>query len=232
MLNEHPEIFMASRELEFFNHNFNKGTGWYKEQFKGAGHAKAVGEATPGYMMIVDDPARSAERIDKSLPGVKLIALLRDPVDRLNSAFVHHIRMGRLKPEQQIMDIVKRTSVNNDPLGLVSGGLYAKSLEPYFKIFGTKLLVVLHEDVKNNPKKLYDAVLNHLGIKTGYYPKDLVKVRHSNRKDVGSKALESAKLSNSERAELYKKFFASDVAKLEKQTGLDLSSWRKNNHVS
>lgn len=234
VLNEHPDIYMASRELEFFNHNFDKGIYWYKQQFKDAGNVKAIGEATPSYTMLVYSPEEAAGRMKETIPDAKIIALLRDPVDRLSSAYIHHIRMGRIDPELNIMDKLKKIdpSPKNERLGLISGGWYAQSLEPYFKKFGDRVQVVLHEDIKNDSKQLYDKVLKHLDINIGYYPKDLVRVRHSNRKDVGDKALKSARLSKADRAEIYKRFFAKDVSKLEKQTGLDLSAWRKNSFVS
>ena len=225
-LNEHTDIFMAPRELEFFNHNYDKGLGWYSEKFKEAGKAKAKGEATPGYMMLVDNPERSAKRMHNDLPGLRVLALLRDPVDRLNSAYVHHIRMGRLKPDVSLIKLVQQTNPENDPLGLISGGWYAASLEPYMKLFGPRLMVALHEDVKKDPRTLYEKTLRHINIDPSFYPQSLNKVRYSNRADVSDKALKAARLTSSEKSFLYKKFFAKEVERLESKLSIDLSIWR------
>lgn len=231
MLNDHPDIFMASRELEFFNHNYDKGVSWYRSHFKGSGAVNVRGESTPGYMMLVDNPKQSAERIQKTLQGVKLVALLRDPVERLGSAYVHHIRMGRLTPETSLMQYLEQTDPGQDPLGLVSGGWYERSLDPYFQKFGSRLMIALHEDLKSSPKTLYDTTLDHVDVKRGFYPKGLEKVLHSNRSEVSDRALESSRLSKSDRAKIYKKYFAQDALKLEERTGLDLSLWRANNNL-
>lgn len=226
-LNEHPDIFMAPRELEFFNHHYEKGLAWYSEKFKEANKCKVIGEATPGYMMFVDNPERSAERIHKDLPDVRLIALLRDPVERLISAYVHHIRMGRLKPDASLMQLVRRIDPEKDKLGLVSGGWYARSLEPYIKLFGDRLFIEMHENVKDDPRTLYENTLKHLNIDNSFYPQDLQKVRYSNREEVGAKALEAARLTADQKKNLYNKFFAADTTQLEDLAGLDFSLWKK-----
>lgn len=227
VLNEHPDIFMASRELEFFNHHYEKGLSWYSKKFGKAGNAKSIGEATPGYMMFVDNPERSAKRILKDLPDARIVALLRDPVDRLTSAYVHHIRMGRLNPDTDLLKLVKQTDPKKDRLGLVSGGWYATSLDPYIKLFGPRLMIALHDDVKNDPKSLYERTLKHIGIERDFYPENLEKVRHSNRKDVSNKALAAAKLTKSEKSYLYNEFFRKEIELLEVKTGIDFSLWRK-----
>ena len=58
-------------------------------QFSGWAGEPIVGEATPGYMMWRHRPRRVAERIAQVVPDVRLIAILRNPVDRAQSALIH-----------------------------------------------------------------------------------------------------------------------------------------------
>src|ERR687892_2927024 len=65
---------------------------WWLDRKLGWEGQPIVGEATPGYMMWRHDARAVARRIKKIAPDVRLIAVLRNPVDRANSAMVHHIR--------------------------------------------------------------------------------------------------------------------------------------------
>jgi hypothetical protein len=226
VLASHPDIFAAPRELEFFNHHFDKGLAWYSSHFAGAHTLRAVGEATPGYMMLTDNPGRSAARIDGSLPGARLIALLRNPVDRMCSAFTDHARMGRLDGVRSLTEHVREVDPVADRMGLVSGGWYARSLLPYIRRFGGQLLVVLQDDVQDRPDYVYSRVVEHIGADPWYRPEGLGQIRHSNRDAVGDDVLTAVRLTRSERADLYERFFADDVAQLVELTGVDVSRWR------
>ena len=91
LLSEHPQVFLSSpKELHFFSLHYQKGLAWYQDQFKFAATDKCCGEITPYYMF---HPLAS-KRIRKHLPNVKLIVLLRDPVERALSQFFHSRRLG------------------------------------------------------------------------------------------------------------------------------------------
>ncbi len=77
-LGAHPEVFMTPKELQFFTEHFSRGLDWYRRQFVTAGHRSVLGEATADYL------ARESamQRIAHTLPTVKMIASLRNPVDR------------------------------------------------------------------------------------------------------------------------------------------------------
>src|SRR5690349_3233083 len=94
-LGEHPDVFAASREIEFFNSKrFERdGVDWYRAQFDGWSGERIVGDATPGYMFWRHRPDVMAERMHETVPDVRLIAILRNPVDRAHSAVLHHVQM-------------------------------------------------------------------------------------------------------------------------------------------
>ncbi len=220
----HPDVFSASRELEYFNNRDRteqQGAGWYRSQFDGWSGESFVGEATPGYMFWRHDPRVVAERIRATVPEVRLIAILRNPVDRAQSAVVHHIEGGSLAPDAQVIDVVRRTPPELDPLGIVSGGWYAASLEPYQEYFGDQLLVLLHDDADDDPRGVYDQALRHVGPAADFAPPELERVRFSYQQRL---AVGPRELTLDERRELYE-FFAEDIRKLEKMTGRDLTLW-------
>ena len=67
-------------------------------------------------MMWHRDPARIAARINESLPGVRLMALLRNPVDRTYSAFVHHMRRGLIPTGADLLDRLRSVPPEDDDL--------------------------------------------------------------------------------------------------------------------
>lgn len=223
-LGTHPEIFTAPQEVKFFNHPRRVeelGLDWYREQFVGWQGEKIVGEATPGYMMWWHRPVEVAERIHRLLGDVKLIALLRDPVDRARSALGHHIGQERIHPSTDLLDWVRRRPPDQDWLGVVSGGWYAASLEPFVRLFGERLLVILYDDVVADPQAAYLRALSHVGATEEQVPESLGTVVGRTR----SSPTADSDLTASERSAVFD-LFAADVERLEQMLGRDLSIWR------
>lgn len=225
-LGEHPEIFTAPAEVHYWN-NTNRvrklGLDWYREQFADWRGERVVGEATPGYMIWRHHPAEVARRIKRHLPETRLLAILRNPLDRANSAMLHHIRRGRLDPSSRLIDVVReRTPPEKDRFCLVSGGWYAASLAPFAKHFGEQLLVLLHDELLDAPDEVYRRALQHVGAEDDFVPSSLCEVRFSG--STGEGARRSA-MTPEERVELWG-YFRDDVARLEKLLGRDLSGWR------
>lgn len=229
-LGEHPQVFTAPSELAFFSsHRFDEGLERYREGFEGWSGEPVVGEATPAYMMWRTGPERTAARIANALPGVRLIALLRDPVERAFSAFIHHMRRGRIAPDADFLARLRDPPPERDELGLVSGGWYAASLAPYVTGFGDRLAVLLHDDALTAPEAVYARALRHIDAQPGFRPPDLGGVRHSGTPPAGSPhaAADGARraLMGDERVAAYA-YFADDVTRLESMLGSDLSRWR------
>src|SRR3712207_4104321 len=94
-LEQHPEIYMSPvKEPNFFSQENAADTvthiGTYEQLFKGASGKKAIGEASHSYLY---EP-RAAAEIRRYVPKVKLIAILRNPIDRAYSHFLHMVRSG------------------------------------------------------------------------------------------------------------------------------------------
>jgi hypothetical protein len=225
----HPDIFTAGREIEFFNSakNFGElGTSWYRQQFDGWDGQRFVGEATPGYMFWRHRPAVMTKRIQETVPDVQLIAILRNPVDRAQSALIHHIEGKSLPPDTQLIDFVYEGPPERERLGIVAGGWYAASLEPFQAAFGDRLLVLLHDDADDDPRGVYDRAVRHVGAAANFSPPELERVRFSYQQRPGSASRPRRKLTLAEREQIYESFYADDVRKLEEMIGRDLSCWQ------
>lgn len=224
-LGAHPDIFTARSEMHFWNspHRVDHlGLDWYRDQFEGWNGEPIVGEATPGYMIWRHHPAYVAQRMKDHHPDVKLIAILRNPVDRAQSAMLHHMRRHRIPRDARLIDVVREfRPAESDWFCLVSGGWYAASLEPFLDRFGDRLLVLLHDQVSVDPAGVYGSALRHVGASADFVPGELSRVVFSNQR---GRAGRRSPLSADDRVELWD-YFRDDVARLERLLGIDLSQW-------
>ena len=228
----HPEIFTAAREIEFFNnreHFERDGIAWYREQFDGWQGEPFIGEATPGYMFWRHGTAVMAERIDSVLPDARLIAILRNPVDRAQSALIHHIEDKVLPPDTDLVDFVRQNPPESERLGIIAGGWYAASLEPFEDRFGDRLLILLHDDADDDPRGVYDGAVRHIGAQPNFSPPELGRVRFSYQQQPAGNSHTARTLTLDQRRQLHEEFFADDIRKLEEILGRDLSCWDPQN---
>ncbi len=222
-LAKHPEVYMARGATHFFNQNWEKGPEWYFDHFTPEGE-KLIGEHCPSYVSNArgrNAAARAAERIDETLPGVKLLALLRNPVDRVYSAFVHHMTHERIPVDAELFDHL-------DSHLILEASRYTRTLGPFKERFGDRLLVFLNDDIKSDAGALYHSALEHIGADPSFRPDDLEAVVHSKLPPKESKYREGRgkrKLTFDERKRLYS-HFGKDVKALEQLLGRDLSAWR------
>ena len=79
LLEQHPQVWLSpSKELQFFSLHYGLGELWYRQQFAPAAAGQRCGDITPYYLFHPQVPGRIADL----LPAVKMIVLLRDPVER------------------------------------------------------------------------------------------------------------------------------------------------------
>lgn len=193
MLARHPRIFVSERkELQHFStpERFDEGLGSYLQHFTDATwRHRAIGESTPNYLWASphrseewggrggSDPdfrAGIPERIVDALgTDLRLIVLLRDPVDRAISAFYHHLRAkgDRLDPQLPFADNACR-------YGIVTMGFYAAHLEHWLEhIPPDRFLVLFQEELRAHPQDAIGAVHRHLGVRADP-PSDLTAEVH------------------------------------------------------
>jgi hypothetical protein len=201
----HPHVLGASwKEVHFFDNHFSRGASWYRLHFpciRQLEHQPScTGEATPGYLFH----PRAAERIAEVVPDAKLIALLRNPVDRAISNYWHEVERGRehLPLEEALAAEGERLRADeageDDDLAFgyhhrhyayTRRGLYAEQLKRYDRYFeGDQLLVLKSEDFFSDVQATFDRVARHLGLaphalpraeprNTGSYPEAPPAVR-------------------------------------------------------
>jgi len=186
---QHPSVEPAiAKEIGFFEANFDKGLKWYKQFFPTLLHRYNIlkdfrsdfitGEATPTYINNPHVP----ERIKKCVPDVKLIVLLRNPVDRAFSQYFKIVKEGRenLSFEEAIRMEEKRIdgefekmiqnknyySMNYHNYSYLSGGIYVDKLKKWFEIFPKEQILVLRsEDLYEKPSLIYETTLEYLNLR-------------------------------------------------------------------
>jgi len=221
-LDKHPDVYMRRGALHFFDQHWDNGTDWYFDQFEPPDGVALVGEHCPSYAFPGGDRAITAERIDETLPDVRLLAIVRNPVDRLYSAFIHHMNRDRFAPDADLFE-----SAEKDERRLVSGGRYAEALKPFAERFGDRLKVIVLEDVWADGPAVFRGALDHVGADSGFVPDDLQEVVHSQKPPAESPYFSNGskrKLTPEERARLHA-YFHEDVLELQRLLGRSLDPW-------
>ena len=220
----HRSVFTAPEELEFFNHHFDEGIDWYAKRFTQRRGAIARGEATPGYMFYNENPELIATRIEQTLGAdVAIVAVLRDPVERARSSYIHHLRRDRIDPDEHPLDHLESLDPEVDPLGIISGGWYGKSLAPFAQRF-ERLSIEFHADIHTAGEALFVRVLEHIGIDDPWIPVDFHEVRFSGVDPVGQKFPDHPilSISSDEWSERLGDRFAEDAERLQQIIGRDV----------
>ena len=221
-LDEHPEVHLPAKAIDHFSDRSRERTlRSYRLAFRGAGDAKVIGDCSPSYLLPANDPASMAERIDAALPDVRLVAIVRDPVERLFSAFRDHVLHGRLPLDTPLLEMVRRGDRNVASLHLVDAGRYAAALYPYWRRFGDRLLIIFDLDLRADPAATYERVLTHIGVDPSFVPRRRDWVLYSNAQ---TKWTTKVELTESERRAAYM-LFRADVEELEAMTGRYLTEW-------
>jgi len=221
---EHPQVFMPSFDVDFFDHGSRYRRGgeeWYRLKFDAWEGEPCVGESSPGYLAPRHQPHTMAERMYDMLPDVRLVALVRHPVDRMYSAMFQEVRQGRLPADADLFTMVTERHPDVAALELVDAGRYAKNLYPYWRLFGDQLLVVFHDDVRTQPQQVYDAVVRHIGASADFVPSHLDEVLFSSRTTLRY----SGPRPTEEQFRILYGIFRDDIDELEAMLGLDLSRW-------
>jgi hypothetical protein len=187
-LREHPEVFMSPvKETNYFafpeGHQPERGPGGvrvrreavttraaYEALFEEAGDARAIGEASPRYLSTPEAPAR----IEALLPDVRLVAILRDPVDRAYASYLG-LRRDGLEPEPTFEDALRdddRRQREGWPFaGLIETGRYHRHLLRYYERFpAERIRVYLHDDLRADAAGLVRDLLSFLEVDPEFAP--------------------------------------------------------------
>lgn len=154
----HPEIFIpVKKELRFFTLHYDKGLDYYSSLFEDYQGEKMAGDATPHYLYVENGP----EKIDQSLPGVKLIAILRNPIDRF---FSDYMIDNSLESDLGLEEIKRRIGTQEGSRTF-NKGKYLSYLKKYHDQFGEeRLLVLLYDDLLADSDRLLTTVYEFLEV--------------------------------------------------------------------
>lgn len=161
-LSEHPDIFMSEiKESHMFRKKYYDLKNIYQQCFRSAKPGQIKGEFTPGNMI---SPA-AAERIHRHAPNAKLIACLRDPIDRTTSMYNYSLVSG--KPSVDFTRLVRDYKTSNE---------YFKQLVPYLEKFPREnILILIYEDIEKDPKSFIKNIYSFLGVDDTFVPSLVVK---------------------------------------------------------
>jgi hypothetical protein len=155
----HPQVFMPrANDLNFFieEMNWSKGWSWYEAQFAGAGDAVAIGEVSPGYSF---HPVRKGvpARIAESIPNARLVYIVRHPIERMRSQWVHRSLRGM---ERRPLD---RALL--DDSRYLDRSRYGMQIAEYLRHFPREqLLVVVTEQLATAQAGIMRTVYEFLGV--------------------------------------------------------------------
>jgi hypothetical protein len=163
-LREHPDVFMASpKEPNFFNDHWHRGVGWYERLFAGAGATRARGEASVRYASYPDGP-ECPSRIASVIPDVRLLYVVRDPIARMRSHYLHEV--AALRERRPVEQALRENHIYLDL------SLYATQLERYLDHFPREqLLVVRAEDLFRDPSLVLPRVYGFIGVDPSFEPR-------------------------------------------------------------
>lgn len=155
VLIRHPDVFLSpAKDLYFFDRYYDRGMGWYQEQFAGAGPQHAVvGEICQDYLF---DPA-APSRMHHDLGQIKSMVSLRDPVERAWSSFLYARKHG-------MFEETFSASLREHP-ELLEHGRYASGLERMLEFFPRDSIhIALFDDLLVDPQAFLDDVTDFLEI--------------------------------------------------------------------
>jgi hypothetical protein len=174
---EGGSIYLSQKELRFFDRYWGRGLEWYLKCFPNNG--KIVGEASATYLFR----SLAMWRIKKSLPDIKIIVMLRNPIDRLHSHFCHLKKYLPKWPKRYpTFERFVETAHENDYY-LIEKGIYANSVQNCFDLFGEEQVLILKsEDLFASPQQVYNSILDFLGL--SHFQPEFCCLRSSGKKRI------------------------------------------------
>jgi hypothetical protein len=177
-LRRHPAITGPSwKEVSYFDRHYARGEAWYRGNFPNRvrSRGKLVGEASPSYVFHPLGP----ERVKALVPDVRLIALVRNPVDRALSQYHHEVALGREPLSFEDALDAEEERLRGEEERLVTDaryfsrawwshtykarGRYAQQLERWLAVFPREQLLILSsEDLGTDPEQAHALVLDFL----------------------------------------------------------------------
>lgn len=179
-LRQHPQIYMSPlKETHFFQQEWTDEE--IEEAIRAYGISKprtlkdylklfadvkdeiAIGEASPNYLLYHET---SVPLIAKYIPHAKLIAVLRNPVDRAYSDYLMNVREGRNK-----RSLIEQATYRSQQSHVIRKGFYYEGLKHFYDVFGSQQVkTFLYDDLKADAAKFMETMYNFLEVEPLFTP--------------------------------------------------------------
>jgi hypothetical protein len=194
-LRDHPELHLPSKKQEdiYLGGDLHRkhGTDWYFQHIGEPKDGQRSGGVSVDYLF---DP-RSPETIKEIAPGAKIIAILRDPVERAISAYYWHLRRGNVSDLDLSAGLERclETAMAEDSEGItydseayaenmILRGVYDVQLLRYIEAFGSeRLFVVPMENIETAGTSILGSLYRNLHVDPTYRPSMLHQKRRPKR---------------------------------------------------
>jgi len=172
---KHPNVVPVSqKEVHYFSLHYSNGEHWYREHFKQKKLDSIIGEASPTYFDMATTPV-IPRSIKNDFPDIKIILIVRDPVERALSHFNHFCKINNVKklqemgPErffnQSFENAVRETThVDTMLYHVLNFSCYNSKHRIYKSIFGKNILVLRNDQLRNMPRQTMQRVQEFLGL--------------------------------------------------------------------
>ncbi|EDX74552.1 Sulfotransferase domain superfamily [Coleofasciculus chthonoplastes PCC 7420] len=179
ILSEHPEVFMVPKERPFFEDpDYGKmDFQEFEKLFAEVTTEKAVGMKRPSYYGKFEVP----ERLYRHFPNIKLILVLRNPIERSISAYYHYMKDGFIPVkniEEGMVKIINGEYKNTYKRAneIIEFSFYYKHIMHYLKYFNiNQIHITLFDNLKKDTLAEISSIFKFLEIDPNYKPKYLDK---------------------------------------------------------
>ena len=175
-LSLHPEIHMsAEKELNFFitERNWHEGIDWYRANFQTA--ARILGESSPGYTAYPEHQG-VPERMHAIVPDARLIYMVRDPIDRMISHYIHEYSIGR--EHRPIQETLADPEANQHVLT----SNYLLQLNQYLKFYSkSRILIIPLEHLSQNRAETLKKLFRFLEVDESFVTDRFDRIMHASQ---------------------------------------------------
>lgn len=180
-LTEHPNVFIPRTEIHYFSRHFDEFThslDWYENHFAAAGAASLIGENSNTYLYYPGVPRRLATVLPDT---TKLIAILRNPVNRAYSGYCMQFRRGHVTRDIRRYldpDVAEAAA----KFHFLEQGLYHRHLVRYLRYFPVECLnVMLLDDLKADSEAFVEQLLTFLDLDADFFPESIDRPLNTKR---------------------------------------------------
>ncbi|MGO1118056.1 sulfotransferase family protein [Rhodovibrionaceae bacterium A322] len=178
VLDSHPALFIPEAEVRSFRDPFYPDFRPLQQETSKARPGQLIGIKHPSYLGRAEVP----ERLYRYNPDLRLLAVLRDPVDRALSSYLHFLRQGQispLHPEQGLRLVLNQPTLEPKYQEILNYGRYHQFLSVFLERFPAEQIHLMEFESFGSSRATVDSAFAHLGVTA---PENLdLKIRNEGR---------------------------------------------------